>query len=605
MRARASKGDWIAAVLATLLITPPLPAGADTPLVYATIEPSTIAMGESARLTITDLDATQEAINLPAVSGLKFEVIDHGRRMEFVNGEIISSNVTVVRVTPQLTGIFNIPPITRASQPLTLEVVADRAAAQAPKPEVSGMPNKLPRPTIVPPPTGVRLTPDGSAFVRLSLPKKAVYVGESVPVDIELGVRGGSVTSLNGLPTLTGGDFTLNNLSRQPEREETLIDNQPFILLTWHSVIAAIKPGDFSLSASAPITVKIRTESRAEAQFDDLMGDPFLHRLFGATIPKDITVTSPPSELTVQALPTEGRPSNFNGAVGTFTIASDISGTTAAAGEPLTLRMHVIGSGNFDRVDSPMLEHLDQWKTYPPKSSFKAGDTVGHKGEKTFEQPVIAVKAGVQTLPGLSFSYFDTTSHRYETVSSAAIDVTISPSLADAAQANMAGAPAGKGLDGLRPDHALAGNLTNSLLPPYMQPRFLAVPCVLTLAFAGAWFGLRRRDSAPAGAGRIESQTLKRLLALMEQAAQSGDSRAFFGAARLALQQTFAARRHSAPDQETAVHLDARRGDDASDVRRLFALADEIEYSGYRPTATDYSRWMQVVRKQISSEEAR
>jgi hypothetical protein len=598
MRTRIFKGGSVAAVL----LFAPLRAGADASLVYATIEPSTIAMGESAQLTITDLGAAGEAINLPVVSGLRFEVIDHGRRMQFVNGEIISSNVTVVRVTPQLAGIFNIPPITPKSQPLILEVVADRATAQAPRSDVSGMPNKLPRPANVPPPTGVHITPDGSAFVRLSLPKRAVYVGESVPVEIELGVRGGSVTSLNGLPTLTGADFTLNNLSRQPEREETLIDNQQFILLTWHSVIAAIKPGAFSLSASAPITVKIRTESRAEAQFDDLMGDPFLHRIFGTTIPKDITVTSPPTELTVQALPTEGRPANFSGAVGTFTIASDISATTAAAGDPLTLRMHVIGSGNFDRVDSPMLEHLDQWKTYPPKSSFKASDTIGHKGEKMFEQPVIPAKAGVQTLPGLSFSYFDTTSHRYETARSAAIAVTISPSLADSSPANMAGAPARGLLGGLRPDHTVAANLTNSLLPPYMQPRFLAVPCVLTLAFAGTWFGLRRRESARAIAGRAVSQTLNRSLALMEQAAQSGDSPAFFSAARHALQQILAARWQTAPDQVTAVQLDARLGGDANDVRRLFALADEIEYSGYRPTATDFSRWTQMVRKQISSE---
>jgi hypothetical protein len=288
--------------------------------------------------------------------------------------------------------------------------------------------------------------------------------------------------------------------------------------------------------------------------------------------------------------------------VGTFTIASDVSSTTAAAGDPLTLRMRVIGSGNFDRVDSPMLEHLDQWKTYPPKSSFKASDTIGHKGEKLFEQPVIAAKAGVQTLPGLSFSYFDTTSHRYETARSAAIDVTISPSLADAAPASMAGSPAQGLLDELRPDHAVAANLTNSLLPPYMQPRFLAVPCALTLAFAGAWFGLRRRDPAPAVAGRVVSQTLNRLLAVMEQAAQSGDSREFFGAARHALQHTLAARWRTTPDQVTAVHLDARLGADANDVRRLFALADEIEYSDYRPTATDFSRWTQMVLNQISSE---
>ena len=75
------------------------------------------------------------------------------------------------------------------------------------------------------------MSADGSAFVRLSVPKREVYVGESVPVTIEVGMRAGFVTSLNGLPTLAGSDdFTLNNLSRQPERNEQTIDGKPFTL---------------------------------------------------------------------------------------------------------------------------------------------------------------------------------------------------------------------------------------------------------------------------------------------------------------------------------------------------------------------------------------
>ena len=58
---------------------------------------------------------------------------------------------------------------------------------------------------------------------------------------------------------------------------------------------------------------------------------------------------------------------------------------------------------------------------------------LGYKGEKTFEQPLIASKPGAQTLPALTFSYFDPTTRRYETARSAPLSVTISPSLADSA----------------------------------------------------------------------------------------------------------------------------------------------------------------------------
>jgi hypothetical protein len=192
------------------------------------------------------------------------------------------------------------------------------------------------------------------------LPKRPVYVGESIPVDIEVGMRAGFVTSLNGLPTLSGSEFTLNSLSHQPERVEKLIDGQPFTLLTWHSVLAPVKPGSFTLSVETPLTVRIRTRPARDSVIDDLLGDPFLQNFFGATVPKDITVSSPAADLTVLALPMEGRPSDFSGAVGTFKVASELSSTTAATGDPLTLRMQVSGAGNFDRVDSPMLEHVDQ-----------------------------------------------------------------------------------------------------------------------------------------------------------------------------------------------------------------------------------------------------
>ena len=144
-----------------------------------------------------------------------------------------------------------------------------------------------------------------------------------------------------------------------------------------------------------------------------------------------------------------------------------------------------------------MLEHVEQWKTYPPKSTFKSSDALGYKGEKTFEQPLIASKPGPQTLPGLTFSYFDPTTRRYETARSPPLSVTISPALADntltASQiaAGSAATPANQSPRGFRPDHLASGTRASSLVPLYLQPRFLAIPSLLTA-------GIRRRMAAAA-----------------------------------------------------------------------------------------------------------
>jgi hypothetical protein len=598
-------GRLIAIVAACFAPLPVLGAG---PLVSATIDPAQITVGQSARLTISRLGTDLEAVTLPVVPGLEFRIIERLQGREVIHGATLATTVIVVRVTPQVAGTFIIPEITPKSQPLVLRVDPDNGTGN------SNVPGRAPIGAGGSTAAGIQTAADGSAFVRLSGAKREIYVGESVPITIEMGVRAGVVTSINGLPAVTGGDFTLLNLSRQPARTEKIIEGKPFTLFTWRSVLAAIRPGVFSVSVEAPVTVRVTTRSPRESLLEDQLGDPFLQYFYGATVPKDITVTSPKYELTAVALPTEGRPPSFSGAVGMFEISSDISPTAAAAGDPLTLRMHVSGSGNFDRVDSAMLEHLDQWKTYPPKSSFHSSDAIGYQGEKIFEQPVIASKSGAQTLPGLAFSYFDPTTHRYQTARSPPLRVMISPSLVDGTlatatlPARSTANPANPPLSGLRPDHPAAERFSDSLVPLYLQPRFLVIPSLLGLLFAGAWLAIRR--SAPDAddtwlGGRGISKAAKRVLAQMEAAARSGDTALFLNEARSALLRTLPTERPTAPEQMKGRDADAGIDRDSEDIRQLFALADEAQYSGKTLESVDFARWMQIVRGRLMDERAR
>jgi hypothetical protein len=581
-------------------------AMADDPLVYATIQPAQIALGESAQFTITNLGDGTNAITLPVVSGLKFEIVARTHEIQLINGTTLPSSSIVMRVTPQVAGIFTIPAVTPKAQPLVLQVTAapGTGTSQAAAPGAPIPPPILSGGSI---PKGIHLSEDGSAYVRLSIPKREVYVGESVPVEIEVGMRSGFVSSLNGFPKLTDDNFALNNLSHQPERSERLINGEPFVLLTWRSILAVVKPGTFTLAAETPLTVKIRTRPKRESALDDRFGDPFWQNLFGTTVPKDITVTSPPQELKVLELPADGRPPDFHGAIGSFSITSDISPAKADVGDPLTLRMRITGSGNFDRVDSEMLEHVDQWKTYPPKSSFNTSDPIGFSGMKTFEQPVIASEPGARQLPGLSFSYFDPSAKRYQTARSAPLSVSISPALADRApSAPSTGAgPNGEYTAGLRPDHVDVASPTSALIPLYLQPRFLGIPSFIVLAFAAGWVGARRRRGSEEGesADRISSKAAKRLLAQMQVQARVGNAVAFFDSARTALQSSLAARWQLPPEEVTTAEVEARLGAQ-DEIRQLFALGDESKYSGRELNATDFARWLRIVRRHLMNEKS-
>jgi hypothetical protein len=603
-----------AAAMAVLLLLAAGMARAAAPSIDVSIEPAQIALGESARLTILTSGNGTLSVNLPVVAGLEFRVVGQSRQIEMINGTTIESTSTIVRVTPDEAGVFTIPGLTPKSPPLVLRVIPTNGGGPSLAPDNSQKTGPNPLTQGGSAASGIRLSPDGSAYVRLEVSKHEVYVGETVPAEIQVGMRDGFASSINGLPKLNSDDFTLNNLSRQPEHNLKIIDGKQFTVYSWRTVLAAVKPGKFNLTFEVPATVRIRTQPRRDSMLDDLLGDPFLQNIFGSAIQKNIIVTSPEIPFTVLALPAENKPSDFSGAVGSFKITTDISSPTTTAGDPLTLRLHVNGAGNFDRVDSNMLAANNEWKTYDPKATFKASDPIGFHGEKTFEQPVIAAHAGTQAIPALSFSYFDPDTHQYETAHSSSLSVKVAPT-ADVASnepppvPGATGAPTDEAHTGLRPDRAVAAARADSLVPLYFQPHFIAVSSTVALLFAGAWLALRRRERAAndiqAQLERARSQLIHTLLDQMTAAAAKRDTAAFFSTAYTLLQQIFGARWNISPERITTTELDAHLEDaDAGDIRQIFTLADEANYSGDHLKAADFDRWTQIVRRQLAGEKA-
>jgi len=586
----------IVVILGLLMPIAEANAMADPALAYETVEPTRITLGESAKLQVVSLDGRLEDIHLPTAPGLRFELIGRSQGFEFVNGKAIQAWYILIRVTPQFVGVFSIPGLTPKSPTIGLEVVA----RDAPNPFAWNSQWASPAPAPVskaPLPKGIQLKAGGAAFVQLAMPARAVFVGESVPVDIEVGVRPGMVTSLNGPPSLSVGDFTLNNLSKQPLRRDQVIEGSPFVVMTWHSALAAVKPGDFSLSVETPLSVIIDARSAEDKALAARLGWPFSQILLGSRAkPKDVTVASPSSELKVLPLPTQGRPEDFSGAVGDFQVSSDTSATRVTAGDPLTLRLHISGVGNFDRVDASMLDHLDHWKTYPPKSSFTPSGAAGNKGEKVFEQPLIAALPGEQSIPALEFSYFNPNTQRYERAHTQPIKVTVAASLADSSFSAPATArdPGGRSAHGLRPDHPLRQSSVSELRPLYFQPSFLAVPAILALILAGSLLAVRPQPA------RSASKAAARALAQLDAAALSGDACSFFDVARKVLLRTFADRWQMPADQITPTELKARLGTAGEDVERLFALADEARYSPYQAAGTDFESWLGLIRGQLA-----
>ena len=588
------------------------------PAVTAQLDRATIALGDSAQLTITATGNSADNISPPVVPGLDFVSVGQSSQFQSINGVSSSTTSITYEVTPQRAGNFTIPALSAGAQPLVLNVQSGGGGRNATTGNNSGA-SSLPPPAM----SGssdadTHTTADGAAFARLVLPKHELYVGETVPVEIQVGVRPGMVAQLNGLPTLKGDAFTLNKLSDKPDQTQQMIGDTSYTVLTWHSVLAAVKPGEFPLTVETPLTVQMRT---APAQMPEgmegmfggsMFNDPFFRNFFGGTTEKQITVASAPDALKVLELPAVGRPAGFSGAVGVFTVSSELSAASCTAGDPLTLRLKITGTGNFDRVSSAMLGQVNGWKTYHSTAKFTPADSAGYSGEKEFEQAVIPMLPGRQTVPALAFSFFNPDTRRYETKTSAPLSLEVAPtpasSLAATATSTVSATPASEApRDGLRPDHVETGNSVTTLQPLYFQPWFVGTQSALILSFAGSLIFLRRRESRANDADgtrrRAASGAITSCLNEMDAASSATDATRFFQSARAALQQQLATRWHVAPASITIAEIDARLNGEGAEIRRIFALADQAAYSREQLTTADFQQWKETIRNQLKQTE--
>ncbi len=612
---------WLAA--AALLAAFTLPVGAAT--VTATLDPPQISMGDSTQLTVT-VSGAQGQPSVPDVDGLEITPVGQSTQVEIINGSVTANASNTYQITPQREGTFVIPAIrlgNAASQPITLRVGQGSAnpappAPAAPPPSSNG-PVVLPPPAVAPSPDEANSAPQGRfGSIRITLPKKELYEGELVPVKIEAYIPDDLQATVTDLPQFTSDGLTLNSLSTKPEQETQVLNGRPYHVLTWHSALTAVKTGNYPINLEMPVTVVV-PQPGAQDDDDDLFNNFFKNAMAAMGTKKNVTLRSGPESLQVLPLPQANRPADFSGAVGQFEVEASATPTQVNAGDPITLRLKVSGTGNFDRVSSDLLAGDSHWKTYSPKSHFDAQDSVGSQGVKTFEQPIIPNDASVTTIPSLSFSFFDPEKRQYVTRTTAPVAVTVSGnSVSPAASPTGAGtvaaapppsqpqvpssAPAPAESD-LRPNKIEEGSFVSTLRPVYLNPWFIAGQGLPLLALVLGLALLRRRErvSHPERVrASAAQQAIRRQIDAMDEAMRNHQTDAFFIHARNALQQRLGQQWNLRPETITLADVEARLGGQGENVRPIFQMADQASYSDLHFEEADLRQWRQVVVNELT-----
>lgn len=139
------------------------------------------------------------------------------------------------------------------------------------------------------------------------------------------------------------------------------------------------------------------------------------------------TAKSKSKTIKVKPLPTEGKPDGFGGAVGKFTIAVSTDKTDLKLDEPLTIKVTINGTGNFQLFEAPFLDLPSAFEKFDPKNTenLTASDN-GVSGSKTFSTVAIARQSGSFTIPPVKFHYFDPATKSYKTATSKELVLNVS-----------------------------------------------------------------------------------------------------------------------------------------------------------------------------------
>jgi len=136
--------------------------------------------------------------------------------------------------------------------------------------------------------------------------------------------------------------------------------------------------------------------------------DPFFNRT------KNVRINSNTIKITVKPFPERGKPSDFDGLVGSYDITASVNTGRVKANESITLKVNYAGEGNIKLLPKPVLNIKGDHEQYEPQVSdklVKTGSSV--KGTKNFEYVIIPRKEGELKIEAIRLVYFDPSLERY------------------------------------------------------------------------------------------------------------------------------------------------------------------------------------------------
>lgn len=370
--------------------------------------PETVVMGQQFRLSYI---VNAEGKDFRAQEMPDFEVLmgpsqSKSHSTSIINGAV-SSETTITYtyiLLPKKEGTFTIPPASikvknsnYTSNGLSIKVLPPDKAEQAQR-SAGGAAS-----------SGIS---DTDYFVRMNVSKRSVYEQEGFLVTFKLYAAQPCQPTRLKFPEFEG--FLAQEIELPDKqwvqdhyngRNYWVVTLRQTVLYPQRSGKITIDGGDFD------VAIRLRVQRQGTGSiFDDFFDSGYQN------VNKELKTS--PVTIDVKALPS-GKPASFSGAVGSFTMNAEINSNQVKANEAVTVKVKIEGNGNLRVLKNPEVKFPNDFEIYDPKVENNIRTTTaGVSGSKTIEYMAIPRYAGEFEIPAIQFSYFDTRSGTYKTLSS-------------------------------------------------------------------------------------------------------------------------------------------------------------------------------------------
>ncbi len=370
------------------------------PVVSASIYPLTVRPGGTATFTITVADGRPSNVDKPPQLPDGMELVsptpNFGEVPVSVRGVEQMALTMSWGVTCPEAGIYIIPP-------QTVEIRGDAYRTKTTRLVVKDDPNA---------------SNEMDPILSIKAEKQEMYEGELVPLTATLYIHGHTMLRRPGLIELPKDNFAVQRFPLQPDEESVVrFGNVPYRANAFFSTVSGLKPGKFTLG---PATCEIYVEV-------PMLGEPRSGFLANQSEFRKFKVKSSELSINVLPLPVQGRPANFTGAVGDFSLGLTADPLEVNVGDPIAVEMTVSGTGNFDAVEVPVLTDPKAWKLYPARKfqPSEGGFTPRTRNQRITFTQIILPSREVKEIPPFEFSFFNPAKKQFEVRRTQAVPIKV------------------------------------------------------------------------------------------------------------------------------------------------------------------------------------